>query len=165
MIGGLQATGAAFKHTSANLRELVGQVQTSAARFEALVQNAADVILIQDTDGVITYASPATSRPIAALDLEAWVAESAPGWQSMAEASNTQTVMLHTEDVTEIRPTDRQREAMAQSEKLRGLGQMATGIAHDLNQSLMLVTRSGDLARQALVQHPPNLTELEDPAA
>src|SRR4030088_324716 len=51
---------------------------------------------------------------------------------------------------------------MAQSEKLRALGQMATGIAHDLNQSLMLVASYSDLARQALVQDPPNLVELED---
>ena len=40
---------------------------------------------------------------------------------------------------------------MAQSEKLRALGQMASGIAHDLNQSLMLVASYSDLARQALV--------------
>ena len=39
-----------------------------------------------------------------------------------------------------------------QSEKLRALGQMATGIAHDLNQSLMLVASYSDLARQALVR-------------
>ena len=51
-----------------------------------------------------------------------------------------QTVMLHTEDVTEARQAEQQREAMARSEKLRAPGHMATGIAHDLNQSLMLVT-------------------------
>jgi CheY-like chemotaxis protein len=39
---------------------------------------------------------------------------------------------------------------------------MASGIAHDLNQSLMLVASYSDLARQALVQDPPNLAELED---
>ena len=72
------------------------------------------------------------------------------------------TVMLHSEDVTQARQAEQQREAMAQSEKLRALGQMATGIAHDLNQSLMLVASYSDLARQALVQDPPNLTELED---
>lgn len=60
MIGGLQATGVAFKRTSANLRQLVGQVKASAARAEALLQNAADIILIQTADGVVTYASPAT---------------------------------------------------------------------------------------------------------
>ena len=73
-----------------------------------------------------------------------------------------QTVMVHTEDITEAKQAEQQREAMAQSEKLRALGQMATGIAHDLNQSLMLVASYSDLARQALVQDPPNLAELED---
>lgn len=72
------------------------------------------------------------------------------------------TVMIHTEDVTEARQAEQQREAMAQSEKLRALGQMATGIAHDLNQSLMLVASYSDLARQALAEDPPNLVELGD---
>src|SRR6202022_2944089 len=49
-----------------------------------------------------------------------------------------------------------------QSEKLRALGQMASGIAHDLNQSLMLVASYSDLALQALVQHPLDLVELRD---
>ena len=72
------------------------------------------------------------------------------------------TVMAHIEDVTEARRAEQQREAMAQSAKLRALGQMASGIAHDLNQSLMLVASYSELARQALVQQPPNLAELED---
>src|SRR3979411_1590673 len=72
------------------------------------------------------------------------------------------TVMAHVEDVTEAKQAEQQREAMAQSEKMRALGQMATGIAHDLNQSLMLVASYRDLASQALVQVPPNLVELED---
>jgi diguanylate cyclase (GGDEF)-like protein/PAS domain S-box-containing protein len=73
-----------------------------------------------------------------------------------------QTVMVHREDLTEVKRAEQQREAMAQSEKLGALGQMATGIAHDLNQSLMLVASYSDLARQALVQAPPDLVELED---
>jgi PAS domain S-box-containing protein len=72
------------------------------------------------------------------------------------------TVMIHTEDITEAKQAQQHREAMAQSEKLRALGQMASGIAHDLNQSLMLVACYSDLARQALVQDPPDLTELDD---
>ena len=72
-----------------------------------------------------------------------------------------QTVMIHTEDITEAKQAEQQREAMAQSEKLRALGQMASGIAHDLNQSLMLVASYSELARQALVEAPPNLAERE----
>ena len=59
-------------------------------------------------------------------------------------------VMVHIEDVTEARHTERQRAALAQSEKLRALGQMASGIAHDLNQSLMLISSYGELAHKAL---------------
>jgi hypothetical protein len=40
-----------------------------------------------------------------------------------------QTVMIHAEDVTEAREVEHQRVAMAHAEKLRALGQMATGIA------------------------------------
>jgi diguanylate cyclase (GGDEF)-like protein/PAS domain S-box-containing protein len=72
------------------------------------------------------------------------------------------TVMIHTEDITEARQAEQQRETMAQSEKLRALGQMATGIAHDLNQSLMLVASYSDLAQQALLQDPPDLDGLQD---
>jgi PAS domain S-box-containing protein len=69
-------------------------------------------------------------------------------------------VMVHIEDVTEARRAERQQASLAQSEKLRALGQMASGIAHDLNQSLMLISSYGDLARSALDQDPLNLEEL-----
>jgi diguanylate cyclase (GGDEF)-like protein/PAS domain S-box-containing protein len=58
----------------------------------------------------------------------------------------TGTVM----DVTDRKQAEQERERLARSEKLRALGQMASGIAHDLNQSLMLVASYGDLARRAL---------------
>jgi PAS domain S-box-containing protein len=67
-----------------------------------------------------------------------------------------------TRDVTERKQAEQQREAIAKLEKLRALGQMASGIAHDLNQSLMLVASYSDLARKELVQDPPNLAEIEE---
>ncbi|HLZ30315.1 MAG TPA: amino acid permease [Chloroflexota bacterium] len=73
-----------------------------------------------------------------------------------------QTVMVHREDLTELKRAEQQREAMAQTEKLRALGQMATGIAHNLDQSLMRVASYSDLARQALVQAAPDLVGLQD---
>jgi PAS domain S-box-containing protein len=71
-------------------------------------------------------------------------------------------VMVHIEDVSEARRAERQRAALTQSEKLRALGQMASGIAHDLNQSLMLISSYGELARQALDQEPVNIVEIRD---
>ena len=39
---------------------------------------------------------------------------------------------------------------MIQQERLRALGQMASGIAHDLNQSLGIIAGYGELAAGAL---------------
>jgi len=65
-------------------------------------------------------------------------------------------------DITQRKQAERQREALAQGEKLRALGQMASGIAHDLNQSLMLVASHGDLALRALQHDPPDMVELRE---
>ena len=72
------------------------------------------------------------------------------------------TLMLHTEDVSEVKHAERHREALAHSEKMRALGQMATGVAHDLNQSLMLISSYSDLARQALERDPLDVEDLRD---
>lgn len=52
--------------------------------------------------------------------------------------------------------------AFAQAEKLRALGQMAGGVAHDLNQSLALLAGYGDLARRAAEQDPADLLTLRE---
>ncbi|MCC7368022.1 MAG: PAS domain S-box protein [Chloroflexi bacterium] len=59
---------------------------------------------------------------------------------------------------------ERQRREIG-SEKLRALGQMAGGIAHDLNQSLSLITGYGELLEDALAYDaerplPPHLAEM-----
>jgi PAS domain S-box-containing protein len=59
-------------------------------------------------------------------------------------------------DLTERKAAEeeraRQAETLTRSEKLRALGQMAGGIAHDLNQSLSLVATLGELARRELAR-------------
>lgn len=49
------------------------------------------------------------------------------------------------------------REREEQGEKLRALGQMASGVAHDLNQYLGLVAGYADLATRSLDGTPPHL--------
>jgi len=48
------------------------------------------------------------------------------------------------------------------TEKLRVLGQMASGIAHDLNQGLALVSGYSELAAEALNQHPPDIARAHE---
>jgi PAS domain S-box-containing protein len=70
-----------------------------------------------------------------------------------------QTIMT---DVTARKTAEKQAQTLARAEKLRALGQMATGIAHDLNQSLMLVASYSDLANTALDREPPDRDELRE---
>ncbi len=57
-------------------------------------------------------------------------------------------------NVTERKQAERQRAALTHSEQLRALGQMASGIAHDLNQKLALIAGYGELASEELAGGP-----------
>jgi signal transduction histidine kinase/ActR/RegA family two-component response regulator len=54
------------------------------------------------------------------------------------------------------------RRAQAHGERLRALGEMASGIAHDLNQSLALITGYSDMARQELSLDAPDLLRVRE---
>ncbi|HEY7059965.1 MAG TPA: PAS domain S-box protein [Chloroflexota bacterium] len=72
----------------------------------------------------------------------------APVWE---EARIMGTVVSFT-DITARKAAEQQLHAFAQTEKLRALGQMAGGVAHDLNQYLGLVAGHGELALRQLNQ-------------
>lgn len=65
-------------------------------------------------------------------------------------------------DISREKEAERQRSALAQSEKLRALGQLAGGVAHDLNQSLGLVVGHSELALEAIGQAPGPSEELRE---
>ncbi len=60
-------------------------------------------------------------------------------------------------DITDRKDTERQRERLLQTEKLRALGQMASGIAHELTQSLLLIAGNGEMASKSLAAIQPDL--------
>jgi PAS domain S-box-containing protein len=65
-------------------------------------------------------------------------------------------------DVTERKLSEQRAEVLARTERLRALGQMASGIAHDLNQSLALISGYSEVARQELESDEPDLAQLRD---
>ena len=67
-----------------------------------------------------------------------------------ADGDGPARLVLSFVDVTVRREAERQLQSYAQTEKLRALGQMASGVAHDLNQYLGLVAGHGELALRAL---------------
>jgi PAS domain S-box-containing protein len=65
-------------------------------------------------------------------------------------------------DISERKEAEREREALARSEKLRALGQLAGGVAHDLNQSLGIIAGYCDVVSQALDRAGVDLPEVRD---
>jgi PAS domain S-box-containing protein len=65
-------------------------------------------------------------------------------------------------DISERKEAEAARQALSHSERLRALGQMASGIAHDLNQSLALISGYSDMARQELLLVDPNVERLSE---
>ena len=65
-------------------------------------------------------------------------------------------------DVTHARLTDRERENLARSEKLRALGQLASGVAHDLNQSLGIIAGYCDVVSQGLDRAGVDLPDVRE---
>ena len=57
------------------------------------------------------------------------------------------------------------RQSVLRSEKLRALGQMASGVAHDLNQSLALIAGYGELLERELADPSPDPRRLREYAA
>ena len=84
---------------------------------------------------------------------ESWVSVSASPLRD--EQGRRAGVVWLGHETTEERS---RREREAQGEKLRALGQMASGVAHDLNQYLGLVAGYGDLTARALDGPAPDLT-------
>jgi PAS domain S-box-containing protein/diguanylate cyclase (GGDEF)-like protein len=60
-------------------------------------------------------------------------------------------------DITDRKQAEDRRRTLEQSGKLRALGQLASGVAHDLNQSLGLIAGYGNIAMRALDQQKPDL--------
>lgn len=83
---------------------------------------------------------------------ESWVSVSASPLRD--EQGQVAGVVWLGRETTEERS---RREREAQGEKLRAIGQMASGVAHDLNQYLGLVAGYGDLTARALDGPAPDL--------
>jgi PAS domain S-box-containing protein len=65
-------------------------------------------------------------------------------------------------DITERKDAEAARQALSHAERLRALGQMASGIAHDLNQSLALISGYSDMARQELALDVPDTARVRE---
>jgi PAS domain S-box-containing protein len=117
-----------------------------AARFAAIASEGRS-----ETNELVVYRKDGQSF---------WVeVAAAPVRTADGEVSHYVWVMS---DTTERRATEKNAQALARADKLRALGQMASGIAHDLNQSLMLIASYGHLGGRALEHESLDRDELRE---
>jgi PAS domain S-box-containing protein len=169
--------GTAFQRMTANLRQLVRQLEEREERVRAVLNSVADAVISVDDEGRIEWLNPAAERMFGYI-AEAIVGQSvtrlvtdglrqpnpregtgrrADGsvfpldvTENRLEVDRRWLSILTVRDITERKAAEHRAQQLSQSEKMRALGQMASGIAHDLNQSLALISGYGDLARQSL---------------
>jgi PAS domain S-box-containing protein len=65
-------------------------------------------------------------------------------------------------DITERKESEAARHSLAHSERVRVLGEMAGGIAHELNQSLTLITGYSEIAHQELDHKAPQISRVRE---
>ncbi|GIW07015.1 MAG: hypothetical protein KatS3mg060_1820 [Dehalococcoidia bacterium] len=80
----------------------------------------------------------------------------------LGEDADTHVGILLLQDITSRKAAEQRAQDMAQAEKLRALGQMASGVAHNLNQSLGLISGHSQLALAELDRLTPNLELLRE---
>jgi PAS domain S-box-containing protein len=151
---------------------------------ERLLGRCADEVCGQPLDAVLAFtrddggvASPEqhpaaqarrTGRPVRECIVSFQRGDGAQRWLQLdvvpvASASGTPArLVLSFVDVTVRREAERQLQAYAQTEKLRALGQMASGVAHDLNQYLGLVAGHGELALRTLGRPDPDWASVQE---
>ena len=104
------------------------------------------------------------------VDLEARMfrEDRPPGWLLIKgrvfrdPRGHAQRVMGIAIDISERKEAEAAREMLSHAERLRALGQMASGIAHDLNQSLALISGYSEMARQELQLPEPDLNRTRE---
>jgi PAS domain S-box-containing protein len=112
-------------------------------------------------------AAVAAGRPAIPFEVRARAADGRGHWLRIeatahADAAGRITHLRGTiSDVTDER--DRAERA-ARGEKLRALGQLSSGVAHDLNQSLALIAGYGELLQQTLDDQPGATERLREMA-
>jgi PAS domain S-box-containing protein len=170
--------GTAFKRMSSTLRDLVSRLEERETRVRAVLDAVADGIITVDRDDTVASLNPAAEqifgyagadvvgRPLSCLVRDAPDGDvgEARGYRRDGSAFpldvarrrlelGTQVLTILTvRDATERKAAEEQAQQLARSEKLRALGQMASGIAHDLNQSLMMISSYGEMAHQSLTR-------------
>lgn len=155
---GLIDADTTFSYVSPSIERLLGY-----PAVDFLGRRALDLVHADDYAGALDALRRTIATPGVAVTAEMrlrhrdgrWIWIEATGTSRLDDPS-VGAIVFNLSDATERRRAEQQAELLAQHEKLRALGQLAGGIAHDLNQSLGMVAGYAELARQALEPAVPD---------
>jgi signal transduction histidine kinase/ActR/RegA family two-component response regulator len=145
------------------LRQLIGRGDLAGAVFLELLDSAVREQPIEVLTSVLAggaLSARGDVRLISTGESERWAHVTLSRVQGGSDEEPFLLAMVA--DISERKLTERRLAALSQAEKLRALGQMASGVAHDLNQYLGLVSGHGELALLALDEPTADLTRLRE---
>ena len=128
------------------------------ARWTTTDDPLAGCVVPEDRATVREYlAAVAAGAEALPCEIRARAADGRTSWLRIEGAAQTDAdgYVTHLSGlITDVTDEHDQAERAARGEKLRALGQLSSGVAHDLNQSLALITGYGELLREALHEEP-----------
>jgi signal transduction histidine kinase/CheY-like chemotaxis protein len=152
------AVGESVTMLAGPLRKMLGRIQLEdRSRVEAALRAA---IARAETATETTSDLEVETRVLSATGRARWLL--IKGRVYGDERGTPQRVTGIAMDLSERKEAEVARQMLAHGERLRALGQMASGIAHDLNQSLALISGYSEMARQEMQLATPDVNRIRE---
>lgn len=165
-----ETTLGSFTMCAADLHRIRKDLEMAESRLRSIIENNADAIIIVDKLGLVRFANraaeklfgrktsgllgrefgfPAISGEITEIDIFTPGGENPVAEMRVADITWGKQE-CHIASIRDITQRKRAEEAVIQSERLKAVGELATGIAHNFNNLLQVVMGGAQLASMSL---------------
>lgn len=160
----------------AERRKMLKSLSASEARYRLIVENQSEWLVKCSATGELLHCNPVAQRFIQNNflnwckdnDIHQWVSDEQPRWAGEHTYQGSrlswtfkwlqaeQTIIAVARDVTERYEADQRlrtnQQALARTSRINDMGQLAAGLAHELNQPLTAMMTFSQAAKRLLAQ-------------